>query len=79
MMMMMIMILTSVRPSIQTKRHGVTPVESSEPTYIATTVFASKQQFEEYNKKNGAPLGGAGLAKAPETVFYEGTLMLSAP
>jgi hypothetical protein len=75
-MMMMMMILTSVH---QNKRHGVTPVDSSEPTYIATTVFASKQQFEEYNKKNGAPLGGAGLAKAPETVFYEGTLMLSAP
>jgi hypothetical protein len=54
-------------------------VDSSEPTYVATTVFASKQQFDEYNKKNGAPLGGVGLAKAPETVFYEGTLMLSAP
>jgi hypothetical protein len=57
-------------------------MESSEPTYVATTVFENKQQFDEYDKKKkqaATPLKDIRFAKAPETVYYEGTLMLSAP
>lgn len=57
-------------------------MESSEPTYVATTIFENKEQFDEYdNKKKQAatPLEGIRFAKAPEKVYYEGTLMLSAP
>lgn len=59
-------------------------MDSSEPTYVATTVFANKQQFDEYNdninKKHASTLSQiARFAKAPVIVHYEGTLMLSAP
>lgn len=55
-------------------------MESSEPTYVATTIFATKQQFNSYiNKNQAVTLVDASFTKDPESVFYEGTLMLSAP
>lgn len=62
------------------KRHGVSPMDSTEPTYVAVKIFENKSKYEENQKDTVAgTTAGIGQLKAPDTVFYEGTLMLASP
>lgn len=52
-------------------------MDSSEPTYVAVNVFENKAKYDPSNKADVT--GEFGYVKAPETVCYEGTLMLVSP
>lgn len=56
--------------------HGVTPMDATEPTYVATTIFQDRKSYEQWsllrNNENVMP-----LQRKPETVYYEGTLVIS--
>ena len=56
-------------------RHGVAPVESSEPSYVAATIFQDQASYEKWSK-NDARTEVDGDVKR-EKVFYEGTLVIN--
>ena len=57
-------------------RHGVAPMDATEPTYVATTIFQSRKSYEQWSSsRNNNNM--TQLQRKPETVFYEGTLVIS--
>jgi hypothetical protein len=55
--------------------HGVTPMDPTEPTYVGTTIFQDRKSYELWvstNKKANIE-----TKRVPETVYYEGTLVIS--
>jgi heme-degrading monooxygenase HmoA len=53
----------------------VSPVESSEPSYVAATIFQDQASFEKWSK-NDARTEVDCEAKR-EKVYYEGTLVIN--
>jgi len=51
----------------------VAPVESSEPSYVATTIFKDRPSFEKWSKGAKTDLEAA----KSEKVYYEGTLVIN--
>jgi heme-degrading monooxygenase HmoA len=69
----------------QTKGHGTVEMTDAEPTYVATLIFKNRKLFENW-KANHAPAPkpeeGAKAppkmwTRAPEKVYYEGTLVIT--
>jgi hypothetical protein len=56
--------------------HGIVPVASTEPSYVAVSIFASRASFEAAASRTSLSTL-AGQTPSPETVFYEGTLVIS--
>jgi hypothetical protein len=51
-------------------------MDATEPSYVATTIFKDRASFNAWMvDRKGTPL--ANLKRTPETVFYEGTLVIS--
>jgi hypothetical protein len=56
-------------------RHGVAPMDATEPTYVATTIFQDRSSYEKWQSTTTKP--DMALQRSPETVYYEGTLVIS--
>eukprot|EP00523_Entomoneis_sp_CCMP467_P010247 CAMPEP_0168737160 /NCGR_PEP_ID=MMETSP0724-20121128/10242_1 /TAXON_ID=265536 /ORGANISM="Amphiprora sp., Strain CCMP467" /LENGTH=350 /DNA_ID=CAMNT_0008784399 /DNA_START=40 /DNA_END=1092 /DNA_ORIENTATION=+ len=67
----------------QAKGHGIVELQSNEPSYVVTTIFDSQAAYQAWAAANQqqetAALDESLWTRAPETVFYEGTLVLSSP
>jgi heme-degrading monooxygenase HmoA len=62
----------------QAKGHGTVEMSSNEPTYVSTHVFKSKAAFDEWSKSVEVVSDCEKMCiKAPEKVYYEGTLVIS--
>jgi hypothetical protein len=57
--------------------HGIVPVASTEPSYVAVTIFASRASFEAAARLTSLLALPDKTSPSPETVFYEGTLVIS--
>ena len=71
----------------QAKGHGIVQMESSEPTYVTVTIFQDLSSYQAWMKKENKnsntttthlPASFSNI-KPPETVYYEGTLVISSP
>lgn len=60
----------------QAKGHGVAPMDATEPTYVATTIFQDRKSYEQWSLSRST-INNLKLQRKPETVFYEGTLVIS--
>ncbi|KAL7579754.1 hypothetical protein ACA910_021894 [Epithemia clementina (nom. ined.)] len=68
------------------KGHGIVQMQSSEPTYVIVTIFQDLASYQAWNKgSSGASSSSPELPasfsaeRPPETVYYEGTLVISSP
>jgi heme-degrading monooxygenase HmoA len=50
-------------------------MDSGEPTYVRTTIFKDRKSFEEWVASH--PRATIATQRAPEIVYYEGTLVIS--
>jgi heme-degrading monooxygenase HmoA len=57
--------------------HGIVPVASTEPSYVAATIFASRASFEAAGRTSLPVITLPDQSQSPESVFYEGTLVIS--
>lgn len=57
-------------------RHGVAPMDATEPTYVATTIFQNRKSYEQWSSSRSND-NMMRLQRKPETVYYEGTLVIS--
>jgi hypothetical protein len=55
-------------------RHGVTPMDSSEPTYVGATIFRDRKSFDSWTASSAR--ANIVTRRVPETVYYEGTLVI---
>lgn len=58
------------------RSHGVGQVESSEPSYVTTTIFKDRASFENWAKTANTDIN-AEQSRSPEKVYYEGTLVIN--
>ena len=62
----------------QAKGHGVVEMQSNEPSYVSINVFKDRASYDSWAAQGDKPSVPASLARRePETVFYEGTLVIS--
>jgi heme-degrading monooxygenase HmoA len=68
----------------QTKGHGTVEMTDAEPTYVATLIFKNRKLFENWKANAAAPKSKEGAkappkmwTRAPEKVYYEGTLVIT--
>jgi hypothetical protein len=58
-------------------RHGVEPVTPDEPSYVATAIFKDRDSFESWAETATTNISKSAQKRAPEKVYYEGTLVIS--
>ena len=63
----------------QAKGHGVAEIGPNEPNYVGATIFKDRASHDKWSAGQAAAALGAPKMwnKAPEKVFYEGTLVIS--
>ena len=61
----------------QAKGHGVAEVTSDEPTYVTTYIFANQDAWSQFATIE--PVSTDYSTRPPETVLYEGTLVIASP
>ena len=66
-----------MRRDASAKGHGVTELKDNEPSYVATSVFESKESFEAMGGELLPPEVATLSSKEPERVLYEGTLVIT--
>ena len=52
-------------------------MDATEPTYVATTIFQDRTSYEQWSSLRNSNNNKMTLQRNPETVFYEGTLVIS--
>jgi heme-degrading monooxygenase HmoA len=57
----------------QAKGHGMGSIKEAEPTYVSVSIFADSEAHKQYEPVVPPKLG----RKDPESVFYQGTLVIS--
>jgi hypothetical protein len=57
-------------------RHGVVPVEPTEPTYVAALIFQDRKSLEAWSASSSS-LSPPSQKQQPKVEFYEGTLVIS--
>ena len=50
-------------------------MDATEPTYVATTIFQDRKSYEQWSSSRSD--NNMTLQRKPETVYYEGTLVIS--
>ena len=66
----------------QAKGHGMGPTQAGEPTYVIATIFQDLAAYQAWATKDAAKKDMPeqfSAIQSPETVFYEGTLVISSP
>eukprot|EP00527_Entomoneis_sp_CCMP2396_P000800 CAMPEP_0198137306 /NCGR_PEP_ID=MMETSP1443-20131203/828_1 /TAXON_ID=186043 /ORGANISM="Entomoneis sp., Strain CCMP2396" /LENGTH=329 /DNA_ID=CAMNT_0043798703 /DNA_START=56 /DNA_END=1045 /DNA_ORIENTATION=+ len=61
----------------QAKGHGIVEMQSSEPSYVVVNIFEDRSAYQAWAQTEQSPFTGSLSQRAPETVFYEGTLVIS--